>query len=58
MADDGEYGDGERDATLVIYDEKTDNETLEDITLSWHCEKPIDPQSEWGTWHKGGGGVL
>lgn len=57
-ADDGEYGEGERDALLVIYNEEDDSEKVEEITLSWDCEQPIDPHKEWGTWHKGAGGVL
>lgn len=37
--EDGEYGEGERDAILVIYNEDTDTETTEEITLSWHAER-------------------
>lgn len=37
--EDGEYGDGEQDAILVAYNEDTDAESLEEITLSWHAEK-------------------
>lgn len=56
--DDGEYGDGERDVILTTHIWDTGEETEETITIEWCAEKPFDPQREWGTWHKGAGGVL
>lgn len=37
--EDGEYGEGERDAILVAYNKDTDAESVEEITLTWHAEK-------------------
>lgn len=37
--EDSEYGAGERDAVLVIYNDDTDAESVEEITLKWHAEK-------------------
>lgn len=34
-----EWGDGEHDAVLITYDETTDAESAEEITLRWHAEK-------------------
>lgn len=35
------YDDCERDVILVTYDDDTDNETLEEITLSWNNKKYV-----------------
>ncbi|MGB0817790.1 MAG: hypothetical protein ACPGQQ_02700 [Candidatus Puniceispirillaceae bacterium] len=41
MVEDCEYGEYDREAILVTYDESTGKETTEKITLSWHAEPDL-----------------
>jgi len=36
--DNMEFGEGALDVKLIIHDEKTENETIEDLTIEWLAE--------------------
>ncbi len=42
LAEDYEYGEHDRDVKLIIYNEETGNETIEDLTLEFVVEKDCD----------------
>lgn len=55
----GEYGEHTVEATLITYDDESDNdEEVESIKITYEATPPFSEREEWGTLHRGYGGVI